>query len=163
MKIIGLALIAFFISACATKNTQTAPDIKTELGLPQPDKAVLITYRRDVKPARHSVTAFINSELFAELGNHAYHWSYLQPGTYALETIWPKAALIAEATRELTVEAGQYYLVEMRGTGIAVAFKKKELNPSNTQLKIGSYQEALNWLGNCCRLAKQPQNVPLPE
>lgn len=162
MKCAALCLTAL-IAACATKNTQTAPNIKAELGQPQADKAVLITYRRDVKPGRHFVTAFINGELFAELGNHTYHWSYLEPGTYALETLWPKAALIAEATRELTMEADQYYLVEMRGTGIAVILKKKELNPSNTQLKVGSYHDALKWLGNCCRLAKQTQNVPLPE
>jgi hypothetical protein len=163
LKINSFFLILLLLSACATKTTQTAPNIKAELGQPQPGKAVLITYRRDLNPAHLAVTALLNGGPFAELGNHTYHWSYLEPGVHSLETIWPKAALIGKTTRELSVEADQYYLVEMRGMGIAVAFKKKELNPSNTQLKTGSYEQALAWLGNCCRLAQQAENTGRPE
>lgn len=163
MKIIGFALTAFLIAACATKSAQTTPDIKAELGLPQPGKAVLVTYRREIKPYYHPVNAQLDGESFAELGNWTYRWAYLEPGDYSLATYWPKGALIPRAERQITLEAEKYYLVEMRGAGISVAFKKKELNPSNTQLKIGSYQQALKWLDNCCRLTNQAQNSPLPE
>jgi hypothetical protein len=161
MKFIHFVLSAILISACSTLISSCTttpklpePDIKAQLGQPQPGKAVLITYRRDIKPERDKVTATLNGEAFAELGNQNYHWSYLEPGTHKLETTWPKAALIPKATREITLEAGQYYLVEMRGLGIAVVFDKKELNPSNTQIKTGSYEEALQWLDNCCRLVE---------
>jgi hypothetical protein len=163
VKLLRFSLIIFLLSACAGNGKIPAPNIKAELGQPQPGKAVLVTFRRDKKPDHHSVAAFINGEPLAELANHSYQWTYLEPGIYSLETIWPKAALIAKATRELAVEADKYYLVEMRGTGIAVAFKKKELNTSNTQLRTGAYEDALRWLGNCCRLVKHAENTRHPE
>lgn len=154
---------AILLSACASQPKPPAPDIKAELGQPQAGKAVLITYRRDTKPERDKVTATLNGELFAELGQENYHWTYLEPGTYTLETLWPKGALIPKASRELTLEADQYYLVEMRGLGIAVVFNKKELNPSNTHIKNGTYEEALAWLDNCCRLVELIKNPAATE
>lgn len=150
-----LSSVFLLLTGCASQSPAPTVNVAEQLGKPIPGKAVLVIYRGKIKPHHFPVAIALDGQPFTELHNHTFSWTYLEPGDYVLTSQWPNGALIPRAERPLSLAADQYYLVEMRGgVGVAVVFKKKELNPTNTTLKVGSYEEALSWLNNCCEMVE---------
>jgi hypothetical protein len=137
------------LTSCASQRIK--PDTEALLAKPAEGKAVIVTYRKSIKPTRLTVQNFISGQSLGELHNHQFNWSYVEPGIYTVTTRWEEAALIPTTERTLKVEAGQYYVLEMRGgVGVAVLFESREFKPTTTSLKTGDYTQALQWLDNCC-------------
>mgnify|MGYP006184737317 CR=1 FL=1 len=147
LRIVFSALL--LLHGCA--NPAIKPDTQMLLAKPQEGKAVIVTYRKSVKPKNLSVENFIADKSLGELRNHQFNWTYVEPGDYTIKTRWQDAALIPATERNIKVEAGQYYVLQMRGgVGVAVLFKTRELKPTSTSLKTGDYAQALKWLDDCC-------------
>lgn len=148
--VIGLLLF----SGCA--NQSPKPATTDLLAKPLEDKAVLVTYRKAIKPDHFAVENFIDGKSLGELRNRQFSWSYLEPGEYTLKTRWHEGALIPSTERTLTLEAKKYYLVEMRGgVGVAVLFKSREFKPTGTSLAVGDFAEAVKLLDGCCQLIEK--------
>jgi hypothetical protein len=142
-----------FCSGCVNHNAK--PNTADLLPTPMEGKAVLVTYRKAAKPNNLPVENFIGEQSLGELRNKEFSWIYLEPGEYIVKTQWPDAALIPATERNINVEPGQYYLLEMRGgVGIAVLVQSRELKPTSTSLKTGDYSQAIKWLDHCCQLVK---------
>jgi hypothetical protein len=142
-----------FFSGCVNHNAK--PNTADLLPTPMEGKAVLVTYRKAAKPNNLPVENFIGEQSLGELRNKEFSWIYLEPGEYIVKTQWPDAALIPATERNINVEPGQYYLLEMRGgVGIAVLVQSRELKPTSTSLKTGDYSQAIKWLDHCCQLVK---------
>jgi len=130
------------------------------LAKPVMEKAVIVAYRDSVKPNQLAVENFLAGQSLGELHNKQFSWRYVEPGEYVIKTRWPDAALIPTTERTVKVEAGQYYLIEMRGgVGISVLFKSREFKHSTTSLKTGDYSQALKWLDDCCALVGESDSV----
>ena len=144
--------LTLLLGGCATATKPAPAPIADQLGQPQAGKAVLVVVRENIKPAHFSVTAAVDGAVLAELPNHTFTWTYLEPGEHTLSTRWQEGALIPKAERSLMVEADKYYLVEIRGgVGVSVLFRTKELKPNNTRVVEGNYQETIERLADCCR------------
>lgn len=140
---------ALWLTGCA--STEIKPNAQTTLAEPHTEKAVIVTYRKSAKPKTAAVENFIADKSLGKLRNHQFNWTYVEPGDYTVTTRWEESALVPTTERNLKVEAGRYYLLEMRGgVGVAVLFKSRELKPTTTSLKTGDYTQALQWLDNCC-------------
>lgn len=123
---------------------------------PEEGKAIIVTYRKTLKPGHLTVENFIGDRSLGKLRNNEFSWIHIEPGEHILKTRWQEAALIPTTERTIQVQAGQYYLLEMRGgVGIAVLPQIREFKPTSTSLKSGDYLQALKWLGNCCQLIRQ--------
>lgn len=149
MKLRNLYCGLLLLTGCSQHPAK--PDMESLLAKPEEGKAVIVTYRKSIKPKNLVVENFIAERSLGELRNHQFSWTYVEPGDYTLKTRWHEAALIPTTERHLKVEAGQYYLLEMHGgVGVAVIFKSRELKPTSTSLKTGGYSQALKWLDDCC-------------
>jgi len=149
MKLWFFSCALVLLAGCAGHSIK--PDTQTTLAKPEEGKAVIVTYRKAIKPKNRFVENLIADKSLGELRNHQFTWTYVEPGDYTITTRWEESALIPTTERTLKVEAGQYYLLEMRGgVGVAVLFKSRELKPTSTSLKTGDYTQALQWLDGCC-------------
>ncbi len=148
----ALLLCAGFSLFTGCANHNSMPNTVDLLPPLVQGKAVLVTYRKAARPNNLPVENFIAGQSLGELRNNEFSWIYLDPGAYAITTRWSDAALIPTTERNLNIESGQYYLLEMRGgIGIAVLFHSRELKPTSTSLKTGDYSQAIKRLDNCCQ------------
>ena len=149
-KVLLLCAGFSLFTGCANHNSM--PNTADLLPPLMEGKAVLVTYRKAAKPNNLPVENFIADQSLGELRNNEFSWIYLEPGAYTITTQWPDAALIPTTERNLNIESGQYYLLEMHGgVGISVLFQSRELKPTSTSLKTGDYSQAIKRLDHCCQ------------
>ena len=129
LRIVFSALL--LLHGCA--NPAIKPDTQMLLAKPQEGKAVIVTYRKSVKPKNLSVENFIADKSLGELRNHQFNWTYVEPGDYTIKTRWQDAALIPATERNIKVEAGQYYVLQMRG-GVGVDLEHAEARAKQAAL-----------------------------